>query len=209
MSNKIFIYFLIVFGYALVRLFVYRKKKMKKVFATLCFSLMCVCSAKAENVYRPYVGADVLFDKAKTDFIRPNYTGAAFYLGTTYNAYFGTEIFYQQTGTRAKTLGLNTKYKTSFRGYGLDAIINLPVYSKLDVHMSIGAACYVFNEKLSGFHRLSDEGVGYRFGGGAVYHFTNRLASRVQVRYIKFNDISNLRHTTEYVIGARYYFMEN
>ena len=181
---------------------------MKKIFiSVLLVSCIFAYTADAENHYRPYIGADMSFNKAKTRFIRPDYNGAIINLGTTYNPYFGTEIFYHQTTSKAKTFG-NEKYKTSFRAYGLDAIVTLPVYSKLDLNLSIGAGSYVFKEKLTGAHHGSDEGIGYRFGGGAVYHFTNRLAGRFNARYIKFNDISNLKHTAEYTIGARYYFTE-
>lgn len=181
---------------------------MKKIFVTaLLTSLIFAYTADAENQYRPYIGADVSFNKTKTRFIRPDYYGAAINLGTTYNPYFGTEIFYHQTASKAKTFG-NEKYKTSFRAYGLDAIVTMHVHTKFDLNMSVGIASYVFKEKLTGIHHGSDEGIGYRFGGGAVYHFTNRLAGRFNARYIKFNDISNLKHTAEYTIGARYYFTE-
>ena len=166
-------------------------------------------TAQAHNVYRPYIGADLSFNKAKTNLIRPDYYGATLNLGTTYNTYFGTEIFYQQTASRAKTSAANQKYTTSFRGYGLDGLITLPACSKLDFNFSLGIASYVFKEKLSGMHRSSDEGIGFRFGTGAVYHLTNRMAARASARYIKFNDISNLKHASEYSFGIRYYLKEN
>ena len=183
---------------------------MKRIFiVALSISLMLICSANAENHYIPYVGADFSFNKAKTRFVRPDYYGAAINVGTTYNTYFGTEIFYHQTGSRAKTLDTIAKYKTSFRAYGLDAIMTLPVYKKLDVNLNIGAAYYVFREKSAGTHHVSDEGIGYRVGGGVVYHFTNRFAGRLNAHYIKFNEISNLKHMAEYTIGVRYYFTED
>lgn len=181
---------------------------MKKTLALALFvCLACISNAKAENTYRPYIGADFSFDKAKTNFIRPDYYGAYFNLGTTYNPYFGTEIFYQQTDSRAKKLVDGTKYKTSFLAYGLDTIATYPVYSKFDVNLSLGVASYLFKERIVGGPHNSDEGIGFRFGGGAVYHITNRLAARFNARYIKFNRISNLDHASEYTVGARYYFM--
>lgn len=183
---------------------------MKKIFITMLFVCFAQANtAQAHNVYRPYIGADLSFNKAKTNFVRPDYYGATLNLGTTYNTYFGTEIFYQQTASRAKTSAANQKYTTSFRGYGLDGLITLPAYSKLDFNFSLGIASYVFKEKLSGMHRSSDEGIGFRFGTGAVYHLTNRVAARVSARYIKFNDISNLKHASEYSFGIRYYLKEN
>jgi len=183
---------------------------MKKIFLPVL--LVCLAGAtvaKAENVYRPYIGADISFDKAKTSFNRPAYYGGSFNLGTTYNPYFGTEIFYHQTGARTKKLNNTAKYKTSFLAYGLDAIATYPVCSKFDVNLSLGLASYLFKERIVGGSHNSDEGIGFRFGGGAVYHLTNSLAVRLNARYIKFNKISNLDHAAEYTLGARYYFMEN
>lgn len=211
MSNKIFIYFLIVFEYPLKRVQRFNQEfEMKKIFITMLLaSFIHTYTANAANIYRPYIGADLSFNKAKTNLARPDYLGAILNLGTTYNTYFGTEIFYQQTASRAKTSAANQKYTTSFRGYGLDGIITAPASSKFDVNVSFGIATYVFKEKLSGTHRLSDEGIGFRFGAGAVYHFTNRIAARLSARYIKFNDISNLKHASEYLLGIRYYLKEN
>lgn len=182
---------------------------MKKIFIpALLICLTGAFAAKAENVYRPYVGIDVSFDKAKTTSVRPGYYGAAVNLGTTYNPYFGTEIFYQQTASRTQTLIAGTKYKTSFLAYGLDTIATYPVYSKFDVNLSLGVASYLFKERIVGGSHNSDEGIGFRFGAGAVYHLTNSLAVRFNARYINFNKISNLDHAAEYTLGARYYFME-
>ena len=182
---------------------------MKKIFITaLLVSFTFAHMVNAENHYRPYIGTDVSFNKAKTRFIRPEYAGAIINLGTTYNTYFGTEIFYHQTTSSTKTY-TGTKYKTSFRAYGLDAVITLPVYSKFDLNLNVGVGSYLFKEKLLGTHHGSDEGIGYRFGGSGVYHFSNRLAGRLCARYIKFNNISNLKHSAEYTVGARYYFTEN
>ena len=183
---------------------------MKKIFiATLFICLTHICAANAENTYRPYVGADISFDKAKTSFVKPGYYAAAFNLGTTYNPYFGTEIFYQQTTARTKTGSTGQNYKTSFRGYGLDAVITAPVFSQFDVNFSLGLASYVFSERASGSYRMTDEGIGYRFGIGGTYHLTNRLAARLNARYVKFHDISNLKHAAEYSLGLRYYLTEN
>lgn len=182
---------------------------MKKTFIpALLICLEGATAAKAENVYRPYIGADVSFDKAETSFVHPAYDGASLNLGTTYNPYFGTEIFYHQTGTRTKKLN-NVKYKTSFLAYGLDAVAAYPVCPKFDVNLSLGLASYLFKERIISQSHNTDEGIGFRFGGGAVYHLTNSLAVRLNARYIKFNKISNLDHAAEYTFGARYYFMEN
>ena len=183
---------------------------MKKSFVgTFLFSCLCVFAANAENAYRPYAGVDFLYNKAKTNLTRSGQYGALLNLGTTYNKYFGTEIFYQQTASKAKTIGTNTKYKTSYRAYGLDMIVTMPVCAKADVNLSLGAATYVLREKLTGKRHGSDEGFGYRFGAGAVYHLTDRLAARFNARYINFDHISNLKHASEYTLGVRYYFREN
>jgi opacity protein-like surface antigen len=183
---------------------------MKKIlFSTFLFSFVFIFSVKAENIYRPYIGADFSYNKAKTNFIRPDYEGALLNIGTTYNTYFGTELFYHQVASRAKTLEAEKKYKTSYRAYGLDAILTLPLFSKLDANASIGIASYVFTEKFSNAHHLSDEGIGYRFAIGTVYHLTDALAARLNARYIGFDHISNLKHTSEYTLGLRYYLKED
>ena len=106
---------------------------MKKIFiATLFICFAHVCTVNAENAYRPYIGADISYNRAKTNFVKPDYYAAMLNLGTTYNTYFGTEIFYQQAAARTETVSTGQKYKTSFRGYGLDAIITAPVFSKSD-----------------------------------------------------------------------------
>lgn len=180
---------------------------MNKAFFLISLaSLMFSGVAGAENKYMPYVGADVSYHEAKTRFSHQHYAGMFVNLGTTYNKYFGTEIFYNQTLKDTKKIGANDKYKTSYRAYGLDAIASMPLCSKFDLTASLGLGSYVFGEKKTGLTHASDEGVGYRFGAGGVYHLTSRVDIRANVRYVKIDHVSNLKHLSEYVLGARYFF---
>ena len=180
---------------------------MNKMFLAVCCAfLFWGQSVKAENKYVPYIGVDASYSRAKTSHTSPKYGGAYINLGTTYNTYFGTEIFYHQTFSNAKQINANDKYKTSYRAYGLDAIATLHVHSKFDLAASLGLATYVLSEKKTNMTHATDEGIGYRFGVGAVYHLTSRIDIRANARYVKTDHISNLKHLGEYTFGMRYFF---
>jgi len=187
-------------------LFFAESRKMKKISLMVMSFFMVTSVAKAENVYVPYVGADILYNQAKTKFANPKSLGAFVNVGTTYNKYFGTEIFYGQTPNHSTKTKSNDRYKTSYRAYGVDAIVSVPVHEKADLTAGVGLASYVFGEKIKGAQHTSDEGIGYRFSVGAVYRLSEHLAFRANARYVKLNHISNLKRVSEYTVGARYYF---
>ena len=183
---------------------------MNRFFLTtsLGFLFLAPC-VHAANVYVPYIGVDGIYNVAKAKQIKPQYYGAAVNLGTTYNQYFGTEIFYHQTGSKVKKISDDEKFKTSYRAYGLDLIGYLPVATNFKLTANIGVATYVFKEKTTGKKHSDDEGYGYRFGAGFMYDLSKNISLRALARYINFDHISDVDHEAEYVLGLRYYFLKD
>ncbi len=180
---------------------------MNKYFLIALLGLLFVShSASAENEYTPYVGLDAVYNKAKAYSLRPQYYGASFNIGTSYNAYFGTEVFYTQVGRESKKINESEKYKTSYRAYGLDVFVYTPAFLNFKAFATTGAGFYVLKEKTLSAGHTSDEGYGYRFGGGLVSQMTPHIALRGVARYINFDHISNIDHTAEYTVGLRYVF---
>ena len=183
---------------------------MNKYFLIALFGLLSVNHvARAENVYIPYLGIDAIFNKAKAQNLRPQYYGANINLGTSYNPYFGTEIFYQQVGSETKKLSNTEKYKTSYRAYGLDLFAYSPELLKFKAFATAGAGFYVLKEKTLLTGRTTDEGYGYRFGGGLIYQISSHVALRAAARYVNFDHISNADHMAEYTFGLRYNFVKD
>lgn len=64
-------------------------------------SLMVAVSALAFSAnanasdFKPYVGLDYNYTDADADYQSPKYNSASVNVGTEYNKYFGTEVFYQ------------------------------------------------------------------------------------------------------------------
>lgn len=174
----------------------------------LCLLFLAPCT-QAANVYVPYIGVDGIYNIAKAKQVKPQYYGADINLGTTYNQYFGTEIFYAQTGSDAKKISEDEKLKTSYRAYGLDLVGYLPVVSGFKLTATAGVATYVFKEKTTGQKHSDDEGYGYRFGAGFMYDLNKNISLRALARYINFDHISDVDHTAEYVLGLRYYFLKD
>ncbi|MBR2299231.1 MAG: porin family protein [Alphaproteobacteria bacterium] len=182
---------------------------MNKYFLTALLGLsLTALQAKAENVYIPYLGIDGIYNRAKMKQLKPEYFGVNFNIGTTYNRYFGTEIFYQQTGHSTKHLFSDEKLKTSYRAYGLDLNGYLPLSPSFDLTAGIGIATYVLSQKATHISHSSDEGYGYRFSGGLLYHFNKNCSLRAVARYVSLDHISNAHHIAEYVLGLRYNFIK-
>lgn len=182
---------------------------MSKYFCTSLFlSLFLSFAALADNnIYTPYIGADYAFARAKASGIKPVYHSGAVNVGTKYNDYFGTELFYQQSGSESKKTG-NGKYKSSYRAYGLDMAAYLPLTCDhhLDLLATAGVGEYVLSKKLSGFKHHNDSGIGYRFGGGVMFNLDENISLRVLARYIDLKNISGYDHMVEYSTGLRYHF---
>ena len=177
----------------------------KNLFIGLFSLLILPKISYSANIYTPYVGIDGLYNKAKTMSRHTEYGGLNLNVGTSYNDYFGTEIFYQSTFPRHFYLD-NMKYKTSYRAYGLDLYAYTPSLKGLKLTASLGAATYVLKEKKLGLSSSLDEGYGYRFGAGFIYDVNRHISLRVMARFINFDHISNMDHMSEYSVGLRYNF---
>ncbi|HCU58745.1 MAG TPA: hypothetical protein DIC64_02055 [Alphaproteobacteria bacterium] len=180
---------------------------MNKYFLAALLSVSVLSfQANAENIYTPYIGIDGIYNKAKANHFRPQYYGANINLGTTYNKYFGTEIFYTQVGSETKKVNSVQKYKTSYRAYGIDLIATAPLFQNFGLTAGAGIATYILSEKRPIASHSSDEGFGYRFSAGFVYDLNQNVALRGRAGYINFDHISNADHMAEYVFGIRYKF---
>ncbi len=157
--------------------------------------------------FRPYVGAQYNLTSASVKNM-PNmdmHTYSVF-LGTDYNRYFGTEVFYQNSNKWHKKIG-GVKNKVDFAAYGLDAYGYLPlgcdrVFSLLG---TAGIANYDYDMD-TGAGKGSDNGLGYRLGAGMQYNVTNNIAIRGLVRYIWADKLDGMDHMMEYSLGAKYSF---
>ena len=164
----------------------------------------------AEYDFKPYVGLDYSYTDADADHQSPKYNSLSVNVGTEYNQYFGTEVFYQYSDDDKKHVN-GIENQTSFQAYGLDLMGYVPlgceqVYSLVGT-MGIGE--YTFDKNYSGFYAPKDSrdhGIGYRFGGGLQYKIDDKLSVRGLVRYVNLNDVEDFNDMWEYTAGIRYTF---
>lgn len=183
---------------------------MKKTISSLMVAVSAIAFATSANAleYNPYVGFD--FSQANTTAegnIDPAYQNLSINAGTSYNKYFGTEVFVQKSDTYHKK-SEGEKFKTSFDAYGLDLMGYLPlgcdqVFSLVG---TFGLANYDFNFKSTGTKNEGDNGLGWRTGLGAQYALDDNWSVRAIARHVNFNKIDGLDHMMEYSLGARYTF---
>lgn len=143
--------------------------------------------------------------------------------------YLGFEAFYQQSLSDNQVKYQESysmdprfalaEYNMKYTAYGLDAIVYIPVFSKLDILGTVGVANYDFsadvdfssyyadsNNKVKGNSIKFDESkTAFRYGGGAQIWLSQRLAFRAMYRYTSvggdlIDDIS------EVSLGLRYNF---
>ena len=153
--------------------------------------------------FRPYVGAqynvtNVNYKGSPTDI---NMHSGSVFVGTEYNKYFGTEIFYQMSKDWSKVIG-GEKVKADFDAYGLDVYGYLPLGCDqvFAPFVTAGIASYDFGKD------VDDTGFGYRLGGGIQYHITNNVAVRVLGRYIWADKLDHMDHMSEFSAGIKYVF---
>lgn len=170
--------------------------------------LSAVCAlismqAQAETLqYIPYAGVDYAYSKVKAQDTKPEYNALGINIGTKYNSYFGTELFYQQSFVNSKK-----NVHTSYRAYGLDIAGYLPFDClKFSLIGTAGIGEYVFRQKETGDKRRNNSGWGYRIGGGLIYDLTDNLSLRMLVRYNGLDKISIADNMVEYTAGLRYHF---
>lgn len=181
---------------------------LKKILISAPFALCFSSVAHAEDyAYIPYIGLDYGYINAHAAGTKPTYQAGGINIGTKYNDFFGTELFFQQTGSDSKKIA-DGKYKSSFRAYGLDIAAYLPLgcEHRLDIFATTGIGEYVFNKKFTGDKHHNDSGYGYRFGSGLMFNLDENISFRAAVRYVNLDKISGYDHMMEYSAGIRYHF---
>ena len=164
-----------------------------------------VCAV--ENDYRPYLGAGYAYDEVRAKGHHSYHNAGIVNIGSVYNKYFGTELFYQYADKHKFGGGEDLK-NSSFRAYGLDMAAYLPLGcdGRLAPTATLGIGEYVFKNE----HRFAkdrrERGWGYRFGAGLTYHLDENWALRGLYRYIKLDKVNGTDHINEYSFGFRYTF---
>ena len=175
----------------------------------LLFATVALSSTYAhaiENEYKPYIGLDYNYSSVTAKNLHPHHNSVSAILGSTYNRFFSTEVFYQYSDN--DTLGHNAVRNTHFDTYGLDTIAYLPLgcEGQFAPLATAGIGQYTFRNKLINDHHKKDHGWGYRFGGGLQYNINDNWTTRAVARYIHTDDIKYYDHLTEYTVGIRYKF---
>ena len=157
--------------------------------------------------FRPYAGAQYNLTSVASQSPDVDMHSYSVFVGTDYNRFFGTEIFYQNSNKWHKNIN-GVKQKVDFDAYGLDVYGYLPlgcdrVFSLLG---TAGIANYDFDSANEIEGKGSDNGLGYRLGVGAQYSFTNNIALRGIVRYIWTDKLDEMDHFMEYSLGLKYSF---
>ncbi len=174
---------------------------------TAAFGLSAGNAAAVENDYKPYLGVNYAYDTVKADDYHSYHNSGSLTLGSVYNPYFGTELFYQYSDKHKFHTTDNLK-DSAFQAYGLDMLAYLPLGCDgafaPTATMGIGEYTFKHNYRFSRDRR--DHGWGYRFGGGLTYNIDQNWSARLLARYIKTDQLDNLDHITEYSLGVRYTF---
>ena len=166
----------------------------------------------AEYDFKPYIGLDYNYTDADTDadYKSQKYNSLSVNVGTEYNQYFGTEVFYQYSDEDKKQV-YDFDAKTSFQAYGLDLMGYLPLGCEQEYSLigTVGIGEYTFDKKFNGIDSprdYDDHGIGYRFGGGLQYRIDDKFSVRGLVRYVNLNGVDNFDDMWEYTAGVRYNF---
>lgn len=183
---------------------------MKKIIVATALGLVAlgsVANAAEKGDFTPYVGMDYTYSDVNVKQDRPHYNSGSINVGTLYNRYFGTELFYQHSDTHKESNGAD-KSKTSLQGYGLDLMGYLPLGcdQKFSLIGTVGIAQYTVHKEYSFAKNTRDHGMGYRAGVGAMYNIDDNWSIRALARYVNFNEINDYDHMMEYSAGVRYSF---
>ena len=178
------------------------QKLITKLTVISCFMFAAFNAAAIENNYKPYVGADYAYSAVSAS---PHYNSGRIFLGSVYNPYFGTELFYQYSDKDKINDGKIRN--TSFNAYGLDLMTYLPLFNSGFAPLATaGIGQYNIKHKFVGNGNNNDHGWGFRIGGGLQYDLNDNWAIRAIARYVKTNKIDTYKHLSEYTVGLRYTF---
>lgn len=145
--------------------------------------------------------------------------------------YFGLEAYYEQSLSDNKVihqehyssypLFAQAEYTMKYKAYGLDALIYIPVASRLELIASAGVANYEFEGtaafrayrgdsstgEMVGFapYKVSESKTIFRYGAGAQFILTKRLNFRIMYHYSQIGGefVDGLHDLT---VGVRYKF---
>lgn len=174
---------------------------MKRTMSALMAAASVVAFAASANAYdyKPYAGVDYTY----TDVQGLDLNSATVNVGTNYNKYFGTEVFYQFSDSDKVE-----DVETSMRAYGLDLYGYLPLGCEQKVSLlgTAGIANIDVKYKEDGEKRDNENGLGYRLGAGVQYNVDENLAVRALARYTFTDKIDGVDHLMEYTAGVRYSF---
>ena len=180
----------------------------KNITSLAAVSVIALTSSANALDFRPYVGAQynathVNAKGAEKDIDMHSYS---VFVGTEYNKYFGTEVFYQNSNKWHKMLSDGTN-KIDFDAYGLDVYGYLPLGCEGIVSLigTTGIANYDFDYATS-TEKGSDNGLGYRLGGGIQYNVTNNIGIRALGRYVWTDKLDGMDHLAEFSLGMKYTF---
>ena len=182
---------------------------MKKTIATLLVAVSAFAMNANAADFRPYMGVDYNYNNGNGN----NFNSGTVNVGTQFNDYFGTEVFYQKSDNDVKTY-VNARQQTrNFNAYGLDFNGYLPMGCEQEFALigSVGVGEYEFNTGYNAASVLNnrDHGYGYRFGLGGLYNITDSVAVKAMARYVTFDKLADKTDETdmmEYTAGVRYNF---
>ncbi|MBE6452177.1 MAG: porin family protein [Alphaproteobacteria bacterium] len=177
------------------------KKTLSLMAAVSAFAFMANANA---TEYTPYVAADYTYSDIQN---LAEVNGGKIALGTEYNKYFGTEVFYQRTGSdRVHSEGETDEY--ALQSYGLDIYGYLPLGCD-QVFALVGTAGIANMDiiyKNADDKRNTENGWGYRLGAGVEYDVNSNVSVRALYRYIATDKLGGIDHVNEYSLGVKYAF---
>lgn len=155
-----------------------------------------------------YVGADYAFDsvdfKGSLNEAKEDYNSGIFNVGARMG-YMGVELFGQWAFGDSKDTP-DGKLKTNINAYGMDLYGYLPLgcEGKYDIIGTLGVADYYYKGFLEEKNDTNNH-IGWRVGGGAMYNFNEHVSARLIGRYA-YIGASDLNHVAEVTAGMRYNF---
>ena len=183
-------------------------KKINKFLLVAGCLVNTVSNANAiENDYKPYMGSNYAYNEIRAKGTHSYHNSASLNLGSVYNKYFGTEVFYQYADKYK--FGQSSLLKnSSFQAYGLDMMAYLPLGCEgiIAPTVTLGLGEYIFKHSYRGYKNQRDHGWGYRFGLGVTYNISQNWSVRGLYRYVKLDKIDRVDHINEYSLGIRYTF---
>ena len=156
--------------------------------------------------FRPYVGVQYNYSEVDAEKVKADMNSYSVVIGTEYNRYFSTEVFYQNSD-KSNDIINGEKVKSDFTAYGLDAYAYLPL--GCDRVWSVFATAGIANydaDTSSVEGKYEDNGLGYRLGAGVQYSITNDLAVRLLARKIWTDKLEDVDDMKEYSLGIKYSF---